>query len=258
MQLAPVRSNLIRIDQRVGLPSSAVQALPAAAPFQTDSFEQSAQPISQAPVQPSEETSALLARALQLLVAIFAALAKGIPGLGGNDGAQAGADKAGKAGGKRNGNGKHKAEGKKANGKKADKVSDKELSGGKKVTGYVNGKPQKMTVFPVGNGEYLRDDAAKAFKAMQRAAKKDGIQLTPGSGFRTMEEQKKLYQAYLNGTGNLAAKPGYSNHQGGVAMDISNVGGYGTRTYQWLKENARRFGFVNDVSGEYWHWTYKR
>ncbi|MEN9799809.1 MAG: hypothetical protein RL653_3506, partial [Pseudomonadota bacterium] len=56
----------------------------------------------------------------------------------------------------------------------------------------------------------------------------------------------------------LAARPGYSNHQMGLSVDLGGIGGYGTRAYNWLKQNASRYGFVNDVGGEFWHWTYKR
>jgi LAS superfamily LD-carboxypeptidase LdcB len=62
----------------------------------------------------------------------------------------------------------------------------------------------------------------------------------------------------VDGTGNLAARPGYSNHQGGVSMDIGGVNGYGTSACRWLQANASRYGFVNDVAGESWHWTFKR
>ncbi|MBI3183330.1 MAG: D-alanyl-D-alanine carboxypeptidase family protein [Myxococcales bacterium] len=142
--------------------------------------------------------------------------------------------------------------------KRIAKALGPDLGKPKHATGYVNGRPFGITVYPVGQGEYLRADAAKAYVQMIAAAKRAGVNLYAVSGFRTMDEQRKLYQAYLNGTGNLAARPGYSNHQGGISMDIGGVGGYGTRAYQWLKNHARRFGFVNDVSGEYWHWTYKR
>ncbi|MBI3182107.1 MAG: D-alanyl-D-alanine carboxypeptidase family protein [Myxococcales bacterium] len=128
---------------------------------------------------------------------------------------------------------------------------------GKRVQAYVNGRPTTITVASVGNGEYMRTDAAKAFLAMQQAARRAGISLPALSGFRTMAEQQTLYQKYLNGTGNLAARPGYSNHQNGISMDIGNVGGYGTATYRWLQQNASRFGFANDVRGEYWHWTFR-
>jgi lysozyme family protein len=130
-------------------------------------------------------------------------------------------------------------------------------SGAKEVTAYHKGKKSTITVVPVGNGQYLRADAAKNFLAMQSAAQRAGIKLTATSGFRSMEEQRELYQKYLKGTGNLAAKPGYSNHQGGISMDIGGVGSYGTKAYKWLKNNASKYGFEDDVRREYWHWTYK-
>ena len=127
---------------------------------------------------------------------------------------------------------------------------------GKKVTAYYNGSPRTISVVPVGNGQYLRADAAAHYKKMVAAAAKAGIHLTPDSGFRSMAEQQHLYQLYLSGQGNLAAKPGYSNHQGGVAMDIGGVNGYGTAAYNWLRAHAGDYGFRNTVSGEFWHWSY--
>lgn len=128
--------------------------------------------------------------------------------------------------------------------------------GGKKVTAYYNGVARTITVLPVGNGQYLRSDAAAAYKKMVAAAARAGIHLTPDSGFRSMAEQQHLYQLYLSGQGNLAAKPGYSNHQGGVAMDIGGVNGFGTTAYNWLKAHAGQYGFRNTVPGEFWHWSY--
>ncbi|HVG59660.1 MAG TPA: D-alanyl-D-alanine carboxypeptidase family protein, partial [Hyalangium sp.] len=129
--------------------------------------------------------------------------------------------------------------------------------GGKQVTAYVNGRPSNITVQPVGNGQYMRADAARNFKAMQAAAAQAGVNLSATSGFRTMAQQQALYQKYLNGTGNLAAKPGYSNHQNGISMDVGGIGGYNTKAYNWLKNNASKYGFQNDVRGEFWHWTFK-
>lgn len=127
---------------------------------------------------------------------------------------------------------------------------------GKRVTGYVNGVARSITVSPVGNGQYLRADAARSFLKMQAAARRAGISLSATSGFRTMAEQQHLYALYQAGQGNKAAVPGYSNHQGGVAMDIGGVGNYGTAAFNWLSANAGRFGFRNTVSGEFWHWSY--
>ena len=133
-----------------------------------------------------------------------------------------------------------------------------QLTTKRRTLGYINGQAQRITVSPVGEGEYLRTDAARAFLKMKASAQKAGINLSATSGFRTMAEQKHLYALWLAHQGNLAARPGYSNHQGGIAMDVGGVGGYGTSAYRWLSNNAKRFGFVNDVSGEFWHWTYKR
>jgi LAS superfamily LD-carboxypeptidase LdcB len=89
-----------------------------------------------------------------------------------------------------------------------------------------------------------------------------------------------------------AAPPGWSNHQQGLSVDISGtritipkeevfkseeykskmdewVEGGGcvevnegfrcyTKLYYWLVENGSRFGFVNDVPNEPWHWTYQK
>ncbi|WP_164018707.1 peptidoglycan-binding protein [Pyxidicoccus trucidator] len=129
--------------------------------------------------------------------------------------------------------------------------------GGKVVTGYVNGTPRNITVAAVPNGKVMRSDAAAAYNRMYADAKAAGITLKVNSGFRTMAEQQALYRAYQNGTGNLAAKPGYSNHQGGIAVDI-NVGGTGTSTYRWLAANASKYGFARTVPSEPWHWEYRR
>lgn len=125
------------------------------------------------------------------------------------------------------------------------------------TTGYVNGRPKSIRLVSIGNGKKMRSDAGAQFNKMKAAARRAGITLSPNSGFRTMAEQKRLYELYKAGKGNLAARPGYSNHQGGTSTDI-NTGGYGSKTYKWLARNARQYGFVNDVRGEPWHWTYKR
>ncbi len=128
--------------------------------------------------------------------------------------------------------------------------------GGRTVTGYVNGVPRKITLGSVPNGKEMRSDAAAAFNRMHAAARAQGITLKVNSGFRSMAEQQALYNAYKNGTGNLAARPGYSNHQGGIAVDV-NVGGTGTSTYKWMAAHAKAYGFVRTVPSEPWHWEFR-
>jgi LAS superfamily LD-carboxypeptidase LdcB len=141
----------------------------------------------------------------------------------------------------------------------AGSVSGGGGGGGEQVTAYVNGQPRQITVVPVGNGQYMRADAASHFKEMMAAARNAGHDLYAESGFRTMAKQQYLYNGWIHHEPgfNLAARPGYSNHQNGIAMDIGGVGGYGSSAYRWLSANAGRFGFTNDVGGEYWHFDYR-
>jgi len=121
--------------------------------------------------------------------------------------------------------------------------------GTKQVTQTVNGKTTTVNLAPIGGGKYLRTDAAAAFNKMAAAAAAAGVTLKVNSAFRTNAEQKKLYDklGYPK-----AAKPGYSNHEGGRSVDLNTD----TKTLNWLKANAAKYGFKNDVSFEPWHWTY--
>lgn len=66
------------------------------------------------------------------------------------------------------------------------------------------------------------------------------------SGVRSYDEQVRLYQAYLAGTGNLAARPGTSKHEKGLAVDIDGDKGLAHRL-------APQFGIGFPVTGEDWH-----
>jgi len=134
----------------------------------------------------------------------------------------------------------------------------REVGGTLTATGYQAGRPTTVRLSPVGGGKYLNARAAPQFLAMMEAARRAGVHLGVSSAFRTHAEQVRLYDLYRSGRGNLAARPGYSNHQMGLSVDLGGIGGYGTRAYRWLQQNAPRYGFHNDVGGEFWHWTYKR
>lgn len=128
-------------------------------------------------------------------------------------------------------------------------------TGGRTVEGWVRGRRTTCQITSVGSGESLNVRCAQQYKNMLAAARKAGINLGTTDGYRTYSEQAALYRRYGSGR---AARPGYSNHQMGLSADISGVNGYNTRAYRWLQANAGKYGFVNDVRGEYWHWTYKR
>lgn len=104
--------------------------------------------------------------------------------------------------------------------------------------------------------ERVAIDTVEPFLSLVSAAARESVLVTLNSGFRSYAEQKYLHDGYKRGLPgfNLAAAPGFSHHQNGIAFDISVAGGDGNPTYEWLKRNATNFGFVRTVNKEPWHW----
>jgi len=117
-----------------------------------------------------------------------------------------------------------------------------------------NGRLPASELTSVGDGRRMYTPAARAFGSMDDSARAAGHDLHVNSGYRTYGEQAALYQAYRNGTGNLAAAPGRSTHGLGLSADIQVTD---PATLRWLRANAARYGFVNDVPSEAWHWTWR-
>ncbi|RZS38913.1 D-alanyl-D-alanine carboxypeptidase-like protein [Herbihabitans rhizosphaerae] len=123
------------------------------------------------------------------------------------------------------------------------------------TNGLRNGHVPASRLSSVGDGEKMHKAAAEQFRRMDAAAKKDGITLHVNSGYRTYAEQKHLWDLYQSGQGNLAARPGTSTHGIGLSADINIPD---QKTFNWLRQHADEYGFVNDVPSEKWHWTYTR
>ncbi len=70
------------------------------------------------------------------------------------------------------------------------------------------------------------------------------------SGYRSPQQQAKLYELYKAGKGNLAAPPGKSNHNHGLAMDISFSS---PAVQQWAHSNAAAYGLAFPIGSEPWH-----
>jgi hypothetical protein len=122
-------------------------------------------------------------------------------------------------------------------------------------TGYRSGSRFAIDVVRV-DARPVEVATANAYIAMQEAARRDGVSLRIVSGFRTMDEQQYLYGCYVNcscNSCNLAARPGYSNHQSGHALDL-NTSDRGVMS--WLNRNGSRFGFSRTVPSEDWHWEW--
>lgn len=119
----------------------------------------------------------------------------------------------------------------------------------------------------------LTDETQAAFSKMQKTAAKDGISLEIVSGFRSYEDQEVLYKEYTAENGQkeadtFSARPGYSEHQSGLAMDINNAdfSTVGSKDMKWLAKHCTEFGFIirfpkgkENITGysyEPWHIRY--
>lgn len=131
----------------------------------------------------------------------------------------------------------------------------------------------KVTFQSPGNIEknYMEATAAKALEEMFADARQDNIHLVAISGYRSYSRQATLYQNAIRTYGIFqtgTAKPGYSEHQTGLAMDVNSISQsfQYTKESEWLEENAHHYGYIirypkdkTDITGyiyEPWHLRY--
>lgn len=108
-----------------------------------------------------------------------------------------------------------------------------------------------------GERRMLRQEAATAVEALMKDAKAAGIDLRGTSAFRSYDYQVQLFNAYVARDGKeqalkYSAPPGHSEHQTGLAIDISSASvGYQltqgleqTKEGEWLADNAHTYGFI--------------
>lgn len=144
-------------------------------------------------------------------------------------------------------------------------------------------------------GMYMRKEALDAFQKMRKAAAEDGISLRIMSAARSFNHQKQIWEGKWNGQRLVEGKnmkttfpdqteraryimkyssmPGTSRHHWGTDIDINSFSpsyfnsGKGAREYEWLVDNAHKFGFCQTYTQkgkerphgyeeEKWHWTF--
>ena len=128
-----------------------------------------------------------------------------------------------------------------------------------------------------GNG-YLVQDAYDAYAEMYAAAKADGMNLLVTTSYRGYGFQSTLYWNYVNQDGQenadtYSARPGYSEHHSGLAVDLSTPSLTNAFTefvytdeYKWMQENCYKYGFIQRYTDENqyitgyqpeaWHYRY--
>lgn len=97
----------------------------------------------------------------------------------------------------------------------------------------------------------LRSEAYDHFKEMVDAANKEGIEFVADTSYRSFEDQETIYNNYAydhtkEETSKYAARPGYSEHELGTAIDVSNVWYIeeGDDEYKWIEKNSWKYGFI--------------
>ena len=122
-------------------------------------------------------------------------------------------------------------------------------------------------------GHKIKKVASEPLMKMIDAARADGLNLLVISGYRTESTQRGLFNNSVKRHGMdhaliYSAKPGHSEHQLGLAVDLNSTEESfdQTKEYKWLKANSYKYGFIERypkgkefITGygyEPWHYRY--
>lgn len=127
------------------------------------------------------------------------------------------------------------------------------------------------------SGSKLNKEAYAAFQKLVDAGEKEGYHIRNNSAYRSYNTQSDLYNNYKNSNGltwadKWSARPGHSEHQTGLALDVGVKNEYSLGKFEsspeftWMKNNAHLYGFIlrypkgkEYITGygyEPWHYRY--
>ena len=140
---------------------------------------------------------------------------------------------------------------------------------------YINGVliANKSYSLPADFAPGLDSTCYNQFCKLSSAAAQEGLNIYLSSGFRSYDYQAQIYNNYCARDGQAAAdtysaRPGYSEHQTGLAIDVNQIDDsfIGTPEAIWLENHCHEFGFIlrypqgkQDITGyqyESWHIRY--
>ena len=129
-----------------------------------------------------------------------------------------------------------------------------------------------------GTDNKAQKEVLDAFIRMQKdCLDQTGLKLLINSAYRSYKEQEEVYNDYVKKNNEeyadtIAARPGHSEHQTGLSLDIfstkdTKIKTFGeSDTFKWLKDNAYKYGFIirypkdkEAITGfnyEPWHYRY--
>ena len=127
------------------------------------------------------------------------------------------------------------------------------------------------------SGNQAAKEVVEKYIEMHKKAKEElGVTLMVNSSYRSYQKQNEVYKQYKSKgqeyADSYAARPGFSEHQTGLALDIFSLTHPTINTfkeseeYNWLKENCYKYGFIlrypegkENITGystESWHFRY--
>lgn len=139
--------------------------------------------------------------------------------------------------------------------------------------------PTNLT--PVQNVKYVKrkneimmidEVTLQNYQKMEIILKQNNIDIVLFSAYRSYEKQLSLWDNNRKENDSFLAKPGFSEHQTGLAIDIGTLNSgltihfENTKTFKFLKEHAHEYGFIlrypknkESITGyayEPWHFRY--
>ena len=113
----------------------------------------------------------------------------------------------------------------------------------------------------------LDPTARAAFLRLQADAKSQGLNIFPISAYRSYSYQEKVYAGWKNMYGSdadlISARPGHSEHQLGLAIDVNSLEYSFEKTAEskWLREHCAEYGFIirypSDAARQYTGYSYE-
>ena len=109
----------------------------------------------------------------------------------------------------------------------------------------------KTYSLPADYAPGIDSQAQAAFNRMANDAWGEGVSLFICSGYRTYQQQEEVYNGYARERGTdeadkVSSRPGHSEHQSGLAMDINTTDYWFTDTKEakWLSAHCADYGFI--------------
>lgn len=140
--------------------------------------------------------------------------------------------------------------------------------------GYVPSNLEELDLSYSNDDQYLKIEAKLAFERLIKDA--IGYKIIVVSSYRSYDYQDKLFNDYVSKKGKAyalacSAKAGHSEHQTGLSLDVMGSNNdydlfEESKEYEWMKENAHKYGFIlrypeekEHITGykfEPWHYRY--